>query len=103
MRAILTFPQFDPCLYKVDSDKLVRVQKSIRPLTFRKSAWPILPWEFSSVENRYCHLPRDTNQAMGLARYAIDFLAGDGLTKGNVVAAVAPRLAPAMKRLAGFE
>ncbi|MDH3229240.1 MAG: inositol monophosphatase [Alphaproteobacteria bacterium] len=32
-----------------------------------------------------------------------DFLAGDGLTKGNVVAAVAPRLVPAMKRLAGLE
>jgi myo-inositol-1(or 4)-monophosphatase len=31
-----------------------------------------------------------------------DFLAGDCLTKGNVIAAAAPRLAPAMKRLAGL-
>jgi len=31
-----------------------------------------------------------------------DFLAGDGLLKGNPIAAAAPRLAPAMKRLTGL-
>lgn len=31
-----------------------------------------------------------------------DFLAGEGLSKGNPIAAAAPRLAPAMKRLAGL-
>jgi len=32
-----------------------------------------------------------------------DFLAGDCLTKGNVIAVAAPRLVPAMTRLAGLE
>ncbi len=31
-----------------------------------------------------------------------DFLAGDGLLKGNVIAVAAPRLVPAMKRLTGL-
>ena len=32
-----------------------------------------------------------------------DFLGADGLLNGNLIAAAAPRLAPAMKRLAGLE